>query len=186
MMSQQAQYLNARLGHGCYQNPGQQPNFSWQPGASQKPSPYPPVHIQKPKLSFMINFHFLDLSILINDPICHDPHWPPMLMKFPSDIPKFKGNPNEYSGDHVTNFHLLCSSNSLWDDSIHLCLFQLTLIELDHSRYSTFGKLAMVFLNHFQLPVRYDAGIKLWPTLSKQNLIISWITSESGGAIRVW
>jgi hypothetical protein len=48
-------------------------------------------------------------------------------------------------------------------------LFQRTLIgsvakwyiELDRSRYSSFGELAMAFLNHFQLPVRYDAGTEL-------------------------
>jgi hypothetical protein len=34
-------------------------------------------------------------------------------------------------------------------------------IELDRSRYSTFGELEMVFLNHFQLPVRYDTDVKL-------------------------
>jgi hypothetical protein len=69
----------------------------------------------------------------------------------------------------VTTFHLWCSSNSLKDDSIQLRLFQRTLIgsvakwyiELDHSRYSSFGELVMAFLNHFQLPVRYDAGTEL-------------------------
>jgi hypothetical protein len=169
MMSQQAQYLNASLGHGFYQNPGQQPNFSWQPGASQNPGPYPPVHIQQPKLPFLATLHFPDLSRLLNDPICHDPRWPPMPTKLPSDIPKFEGKPNEDPGDHVTTFHLWCSSNSLKDDSVQLCLFQRTLIgsamkwyiELDRSRYSTFGELAMVFLNHFQLPVRYDVDTEL-------------------------
>jgi hypothetical protein len=34
MMSQQMQYLYVGQGHGVYQNLGQQPNFSWQPGAS--------------------------------------------------------------------------------------------------------------------------------------------------------
>jgi hypothetical protein len=34
-------------------------------------------------------------------------------------------------------------------------------IELDRSRYSSFGELVMVFLNHFQLPVRYDIGTEL-------------------------
>jgi hypothetical protein len=92
-----------------------------------------------------------------------------MPMKLPSNIPKFEAKPNEYSGDHVTTFHLWCSSNSLKDDSVQLRLFQRTLIgsvmkwyiELDHSRYSSFGELAMAFLNHFQLPMRYDAGTKL-------------------------
>jgi hypothetical protein len=35
-------------------------------------------------------------------------------------------------------------------------------IELDRSRYSSFGELVMAFLNHFQLPVRYDAGTELF------------------------
>jgi hypothetical protein len=92
-----------------------------------------------------------------------------MPTKLPSDIPKFEANPNEYLGDHVTTFHLWCSSNSLKDDSVQLQLFQRTLIgsatkwyiELDCSRYSSFGELAMDFLNHFWLPVRYETGTEL-------------------------
>jgi hypothetical protein len=34
-------------------------------------------------------------------------------------------------------------------------------IELDRSRYSSFGELAMAFNNHFYLPVRYDADTEL-------------------------
>jgi hypothetical protein len=132
MTSQQAQYLNVGQGHGFYQNPGQQPNFSWQPGASQIPGSFPPVHSQQPKLPFLATLHFPDLSRLLNDPICHDPRWPPMPTKFPSDIPKFEGKPNEDPGDHVTTFHLWCSSNSLRDDSIQLHLFQHTLIGSVH------------------------------------------------------
>jgi hypothetical protein len=109
------------------------------------------------------------MSRLLKDPIYHYPCWPAMPTKFPLDIPKLEGNPNEDLGDHVTTFHLWCSSNSLRDDSVQLHLFQRTLIgsaakwyiELDLSRYSTFGNLAMVFLNHFQLPMRYDAGTEL-------------------------
>jgi hypothetical protein len=64
---------------------------------------------------------------------------------------------------------LWCSSNSLKDDSIQLRLFQCTLIggvlkwyiELDSSKYAYFNDLAMVLLNHFQLPVRYDSNTKL-------------------------
>jgi hypothetical protein len=98
-----------------------------------------------------------------------------MLTKFPLDIPKFEAKPNEDLGDHVTTFHLWCSSNSLKDDSVHLQLFQHTLIrsvvkwyiELNHSGYSSFGELAMAFLNHFQLPVRYDTGIELLANFSQ-------------------
>jgi hypothetical protein len=92
-----------------------------------------------------------------------------MPTKLPSDIPKFEAKPDEDPGDHVTTFHLWCSSNSLKDDSIQLRLFQHTLIgstgkwyiELSCSRYSSFDKLAMAFLKHFQLPVRYDTGTEL-------------------------
>jgi hypothetical protein len=169
MMSPQMQNPCACQGHGFYQNPGQPPNFSWQPAASQTPGPFYPGYQQQPKLPFLATLHLPDLTRLLNDPICHDPRWPPMPTKLPSDIPKFEAKPNEDPGDHVTTFHLWCSSNSLKDDFVQLRLFQRTLIEsaakwyieLDRSRYSSFGELAMAFLNRFQLPVRYDVGTEL-------------------------
>jgi hypothetical protein len=81
-------------GHGFYQNLGQHPNFSWQPGASQTPDPFFPGYHQQPKLPFLENLHLPDLTRLLNDPICHDPRWPPMPTKLPSDIPKFKAKTN--------------------------------------------------------------------------------------------
>jgi hypothetical protein len=141
MMSPQMQNPYAGQGHGFYQNPGQQPNFSWQPGASQTPGPFFPGYQQQPKLPFLATLHLPDLTRLLNDPICHDPRWPPMPTKLPSDIPKFEAKPNKDPGDHMITFHLWCSSNSLKDDSVQLLLFQRTLIgsaakwyiELDHS-----------------------------------------------------
>jgi hypothetical protein len=111
-----------------------------------------------------------------------------MPTKFPSDIPKFEGKPGEDPGDHVTMFHLWCSSNSLKDDSVQLCLFQRTLIggaakwyiELDSSKYSYFNNLEMVFLNHFQLPVRYDVDTELLANFEQTKSSISLITSENG------
>jgi hypothetical protein len=169
MMSPQMQNPYAGHGHGFYQNPGQQPNFSWQPGASQTPGPFFLVYQQQPKLPFLATLHFPDLTRLLNDPICHDPRCPPMPTKLPSNIPKFEAKPNEDPGDHVTTFHLWGSSNSLKDDFVQLRLFQRTLIgsavkwyiELNRSRYSSFGELAMAFLNHFQLPMRYNASTEL-------------------------
>jgi hypothetical protein len=78
-----------------------------------------------------------------------------MPSKFPSCILKFDGKPDEDPSDHVTNFHLWFSSNSLRDDSIQLCIFQHTLIggiskwyiELDRLRYSYFNDLEIIFLN---------------------------------------
>jgi hypothetical protein len=54
-------------------------------------------------------------------------------------------------------------------------------IELEMGKYSTFGDLAMVFLNHFQLPVRYDAKTELLIILSKIRPHTFLIISRNGG-----
>ena len=110
-----------------------------------------------------------DLSILTNDHVAHDSAWPAVPTKIPSDIPKFEGKPGEDPSEHVTMFHLWCSSNSLHQDSIRLRIFQCTLtrptvkwyIELPRGAFALFDDLAMTFLNHFQLLVRYDVGTEL-------------------------
>jgi hypothetical protein len=103
----------------------------------------------------MVNFPYF--SRLMNDPVHHDPSWPLVPTNIPSDIPKFEGNTGKDLGDHVTTFHLWCSSNSLNDDFIHLRLFQCTLmvvttnsyIELPSETYMIFTQTVLVFLNHF-------------------------------------
>ena len=82
----------------------------------------------QPRLPFLATLNLPDLSRLMNDHVSHDPAWPVVPTKVPSDIPKFEGKASEYPGDHVTTFHLWCSSNSLHDDSIRLRLFQHTLM----------------------------------------------------------
>ena len=112
----------------------------------------------------------------MNDPVRHDPLWPPIPTKLPLDIPNFKGKVGEDPGVHATTFHLWCSSNSLNEDSVRLRLFQRTLmnttakwyIELPSATFSSFWDLASAFLSHFQLPVRYDFGMDLLSTL-RQN-----------------
>jgi hypothetical protein len=109
----------------------------------------------------------------MNDPVHHDPSWPPVPTNLPSNIPKFEGKTGEDPGDHVTSFHLWCSSNSLHYDSIHLRLFQWTLmrvavkwyIEILGGMYKTFNQMVLVFLNHFQLLVHYDGDIELLSAL---------------------
>ena len=96
---------------------------------------------------------------------------PPGLLdtKLPSDIPKFEGKVGEDPGAHITTFHLWCSSKSLNNETIQLRFFQRTLtsaatkwyIELPSVAFDSFWDLADVFLNHFQLPVRYDADTYL-------------------------
>ena len=108
----------------------------------------------------------------MNDSVSHDPAWPVVPNKPPSDIPKFEGKAREDTSENVTTFHLWCSFNSLHDDSIRLRLFQCTLtgpvvkwyIELPKGTFVLFNDLAMTFLNHFQLPVRYDVGTELLST----------------------
>jgi hypothetical protein len=162
---------NPRQGHGAYQNPGwaviPQPQY-FQGAWGQ---------MSQPRLPFLATLNLPDLSKLMNDPMCHDPSWPSIPTKLPSDIPKFEGRTGEDPGDHVTTFHLWCSSNSLNDDSIQLILFQCTLtgvamkwyIELPRGAYKTFNQLVLVFLNHFQLSVRYDAGIELLSTFHQDR-----------------
>ena len=125
-----------------------------------------PTHSRLPFLT-MLNLPYL--SRLTNDPVSHDPTWPAIPTKLPSDIPKFEGKLGEDLSEHVTTFHLWCSSNSLHQYLIRLRLFQCTLtgpsmkwyIELPRGAFALFDDLAMNFLNHFQLLVRYDVGIEI-------------------------
>ena len=121
----------------------------------------------RPKIPFLANLNFPYLSKLMNDPVRHDSSWPPLPTKLPSDIPKFEGKVGEDPGDHITTFHLCCSSNSLNDDTVWLILFQITLtsaiemwyIELPSATFGSFWDLSNVFLNHFQLHVHYNVRI---------------------------
>ena len=100
----------------------------------------------RPKLPFLATLNLPDLSKLMNDPVRHDPLWPPIPTKFPSDIPKFEGKTGEDPREHATTFHFWCSSNSLNEDSIRLRLFQRTLtgtaakwyIEFPSAAFSSF------------------------------------------------
>jgi hypothetical protein len=127
---------------------------------------YPQVNRQLP---FLATLDLPDLSRILNDPIRHSPQWPAVPTKLPSDIPKFDGKAGEDPNNHVMNFHLWCSSNSLMDDSIRLRLFQRTLtgaaakwyIELPRGFFLDFNTLAMDFLTHYQLSICYDTGTEI-------------------------
>jgi hypothetical protein len=107
----------------------------------------------------------------------HAPFWPAIPAKLPSNIPKFDGNPGEDPNNHVMNFHLWCSSNSLMDDSTHPRLFQRTLIgvvvkwyiELSRKTLVDFNSLSMAFLTHFQLPIWYEIDTKLLTSLQQSS-----------------
>jgi hypothetical protein len=135
---------------------------------------YPQVNRQLP---FLATLDLPDLSRILNDPILHSPHWPVIPAKLPSDIPKFDGKPGEDPNNHVMTFHLWCSSNSLMDDSIRLRLFQRTLmgsaakwyIELPRGFFNDFNTLAMDFLTHYQLPIRYETGTKILSSFKQSS-----------------
>jgi len=128
----------------------------------------------------------------MNDPMHHDMSWSPIPNKIPSDFPKFEGKTGEDPVDHVTTFHLWCSSNSLNDNSICLRLFKHTLmgvvvkwyIELPRGTYGTFNHMVLVFLNHFQFPVHYDANIEILSTFFNIRPATSLIIFKSGIDVR--
>jgi hypothetical protein len=142
-------------------------------GPTGIPTGLPPQSHQYPhvnrQLPFLATLDLPDLSRILNDLIRHSPQWPAIPAKLPSDIPKFDGKPGEDPNNHVMTFHLWCSSNSLMDDSIRLRLFQRTLtgsaakwyIELPRGFFTDFNTLAMAFLTHYQLPIRYEMGTKI-------------------------
>jgi hypothetical protein len=138
-------------------------------GLPPKSHQYPQVNRQLP---FLATLDLSYLSRILNDPIRHSPQWPIIPTKLLFDIPKFDGKMGEDPNNHVMTFHLWCSSNSLMDDSIHLRIFQQTLtgsatkwsIELPRGLFSNFSTLAMAFLKHYQLLIRYDTGAEILTT----------------------
>ena len=92
-----------------------------------------------------------------------------MPTKLPSDIPKFEGKAGDCPQNHIMKFHPWFSWNNIVDDSIRLRLFQRTLtiatskwyIELPQAKYPDFKSLDFMFLQYFQLPIRYDEGVEI-------------------------
>ena len=96
--------------------------------------------------------------------------WPPMPTKLSSDIPKFEGKAGECPQNHIMMFHLWFSSNNIVDHSIRKGIFQHTFtgfaakwyIDLPQAKYLDFNSLDFMFLQYFQLPVRYDEGVEIF------------------------
>jgi hypothetical protein len=121
-----------------------------------------------PHMPYLASLNIPNMCKLINEPILHDPSWPNMAIKLPSDIPKFEGKSGEDPANHITTFHLWCSSNNIMDDPVCLRLFQCTLtgpstkwyVDEKLGSHVTFKSLAKTFLTFFKLPVHHDNGIK--------------------------
>jgi hypothetical protein len=122
-----------------------------------------------PPMPYLVSLKILDLSKLMNDPILHDPTWPNMPTKLPSNIPKFEGKSGEYPTNHVMTFHLWSYSNNIMDDSVLLRLFQCTLTGPSSKWYVdeksgsdvTFESLSKEVLAFFQLLVCHENGLEL-------------------------
>jgi hypothetical protein len=122
-----------------------------------------------PPMPYFTSLNIPDLIKLMNEPILHDPTWPNMPTKLPSNIPKFEGKSGEDPTKHVMTFHLWFSSNNIMDDSIRLSLFQHTLtgpsakwyVDENSGSHVTFESLAKTFLAFFQLLVHHDTGLEL-------------------------
>jgi hypothetical protein len=135
---------------------------------------YPHVNRQFP---FLATLDLPDLSRILNEPILNSPHWLVIPAKLLSNIPKFDGKPGEDPNNHVMNFHLWCSSNSLMDDSIRLRLFQRTLtglaakwyIELPRGFFINFNRLAMNFLTQYQLSICYETGTDILSSFTQNK-----------------
>jgi hypothetical protein len=130
-------------------------------------------------MSYLASLNIPDLTKLTNDPILHDPTWPNMPSKLPSNIPKFEGKPGEYPANHVMTFHLWCSLNNIMDDSIRLRLFQINLtspstkwyVDKKLGSHVTFESLAKAFLSFFQLPVHHDTCLEILSDFKKTTAI---------------
>ena len=117
------------------------------------------------------------MSKLTNDPIRNYFAWPLVPIKIPTDIPKFDGKTREDPTNHISTYHLWCVSNSFLDDSIKLCLFPRTLtsnvvkwfIKLPVASFYGFQSLAITFLTHFQLPIRYKTNTEILTSLRKNT-----------------
>jgi hypothetical protein len=122
-----------------------------------------------PQMPYLASLNILDLTKLTNDPILHDPTWPTMPTKLPSDIPKFEGKARDNPNNHIMTFHLWFSSNNIMEDSIRLRLFQHMFtgpsakcyIEEKYGFHVTFESLAKAFFTFFQLPIYHDNGLEL-------------------------
>lgn len=82
------------------------------------PPPPPSVNMKFSIMPFTKILNLPDLSKLINDPVAHDPTWPTMPAKLPSNIPNFEGKSREDPSNHIMTFHLWFFSNHITKDSI--------------------------------------------------------------------
>ena len=62
--------------------------------------------MSQPRLHFLYMLNFPSLSRLMNNLVCHDPEWPLVPARLPSNVLKFEGRNDKDPCDHVMDFHL--------------------------------------------------------------------------------
>ena len=96
----------------------------------------------------------------------------------PSDIPKFEGKHGHDPANHIMEFHLWCSSNSIVADSERLHLLQRTLtgattkwsVNISQASHTSFETIATSFITYFQLLIIHDLGLEML-TEFRQNTV---------------
>jgi hypothetical protein len=98
-----------------------------------------------------------------------------MPTKLPSNIPNFEGKLGEDPSNHMISFNLWCSSNSITEEFVRICLFQITLmgatakwyIDQPRNIHRAFKSIVKVFLSFFQFPIFHDLGIEILTTCAQ-------------------
>jgi hypothetical protein len=127
-------------------------------------NPLPPPH-----MPYLASLNISDLTKLTNDPILHNPTWPAMPTKLPSDILKFEGK----AGDDPAN-HIMTFSPMVFFEQHHGRVHPIEVISMythypsakwyveeRSGSHTTFESLAKSFLIFFELPIRHDNGLEL-------------------------
>ena len=130
-------------------------------------------------MPYLASLNIPYLMKLTNDPILHDPTWPNMPTKLPSNIPNFEGKPEEDPTKHIISICLWCSSNSIIEDYVLLRLFYRTLtgpstkwyIDAKFRSHSTFESLVKSLLSFFQLLVHHKIGLEILSDFKKTSTI---------------
>jgi hypothetical protein len=60
----------------------------------------------QPHLPFLATLNMQNFSKLMNEPLSHDPTWPPIPTNIYSEISKIAGKNGKDPDDHATTFHL--------------------------------------------------------------------------------
>ena len=87
----------------------------------------------------------------------------------PSNIHEFEGKQGHDLANHIMEFHLWCSSNSIVANSVRLHLLQRTLtsattkwsVNISRASHTSFEMIATSFITYFQLLIIHDLVLEM-------------------------